>query len=709
MNFVKKCFIIISMLILIILFVTTINKTTNATIDPNMIIVTGKVTDKNNKNIANVEVSFIDTSTNTSSATAVTDLNGEYIVNISEGKYKVEFKYPKKYDTQKINIRKYELYDKNLELGVVYNSELEDKKIKYLDAKFTKDLYEFRLIKNVYSKEEDLEKQIHNLQLNSESEHAFHNLIYEEHKGVTVILSDKQESEIQEYIDNYLNGDYNSIICKPQESMLSILDKIYAKLGKSSKYVNIDTIESENDNSATSIEVELSSPSIIDATAKELKDMTTPDESGSTTFPPSSTSSSESYPDFISGQIKVGNKIHNQKVTVKLVNVNTGSVKKSTSTNNGKYFIAYPGKGRYRLEFEFENTNEFNGQYYEAESISSINCMVETNRTNINKYYTDINYQKEENLDKYTNNVPEKIKGKSASFYVPPITEYYNPNDNKIVKNVTLKERDKFSLTVEENVNKFKIILSNGQVFREYDLKSNPNNENYRIRLFNITMDTKLSYGAKLLVEYEIKVTNNSNIDCKGYTLINRFESLEFDKNQYLLSDTNTKNGNKWEEIDRTEVKSLTGNDNIDNKTTELITYLKLKDGGLGAKKKETHYVTLTRPLDAEDGSTIFNGMSELIEYKNNEGRRNYNNTNLTGDVMNGVIKASNYVTVGEEADTAFSEDIAILPPTGFDIKTLCLLMISSVICLIGFKYLISKKLYLNVKKSKLKRKWNKF
>ena len=358
--------------------------------------------------------------------------------------------------------------------------------------------------------------------------------------------------------------------------------------------------------------------------------------------------------------------------------------------------------------------NDINGQYYEVDDKSysqarqlstTYNCLrnANTNLEKIKNEFNFINYEKEQILDESPNGSESHLKGYSNKFNVSRKSRYFNPNNNRIVAHVRLKERDKFSLTVKKDINKYKIALSNGQIFKQYNFDEN--NEYHKLRLFNITLDTQLSYGAKLYVEYKITVTNNSNIDCTGYTLLNRFENLEYDENQYLLSNINENNGDKWAEIKKEKVKDLLGIED----STNTMTYLKLEDNGLAAGTEECYYITLTRPLDAEDGSTIFNGMSELIEYKNNEGRRNYNNTNLTGDVMNGVIKASNYVTVGEEADTAFSEDIAILPPTGFDIKTLCLLMISSVICLIGFKYLISKKLYLNVKKSKLKRKWNKF
>ena len=673
MKIIRKCFIIMIVLILSILFVITINKFANATTKTNMIMVTGNVTDSKNKNISNVEVSFIDASTNQSVTTTKTDSNGEYIVNVPEGKYKVEFKYPENYNTKKINIHQYELYDKSLELGLVYNSNLEDTKIKYLDAKFTEEQYDFRLIKNSYSKDEEIENQIHSLQLNSESENAFHNLIYEGFKGVTIIFSDMQENEIQSYIDNYLNGDYNSIICKSQESMSNVLDKMYTKLEKKSKSIDIDTVENK--------EIEISSTTIMNVNAEKI---------GNTNLSNGvENSSSGNYPDFISGQIGVENGIHKKKVIIRLVDTETGNVKNTVNTDNGQYFISYPGKGKYKLEFEFENTNDFNGQYYEADTVSSNNCMTETNRENINEFYKKIGYDKEISLDDYINNGNEKIKGKSDTFYVPAISNNYNPNDNKIIKNVLLKQRDKFSLTVDENVNKFKIILSNGQTFKEYDLKTNLGNENYKIRLFNITMDNKISYGAKLLVEYEIKVTNNSNIDCKGYKLLNRFENLEFDQNQYLLSNTKEKNGNKWSFIKKPD-------------GVEPITYIELKSKGIKANKEEKHYVTLTRLLDAENTPTIFNGTAELIEYENDKGRRNYENATLTGNVMDGIIRSGNYTTTMREADTALSEDIVILPPTGFNIRTRYLLIISTIVCLFGFKYLLNNKLlYINLIKSK--------
>ena len=128
----------------------------------------------------------------------------------------------------------------------------------------------------------------------------------------------------------------------------------------------------------------------------------------------------------------------------------------------------------------------------------------------------------------------------------------------------------------------------------------------------------------------------------------------------------------------------------------------------IGEVYSDTFYVTLTRPLDADEGDTSFNGTTEIIEYKNHEGRRNYSNNNLTGNITEGVIKAGNYaVTNIQEADTAVSEDMAILPPTGLDIKTLCLLIFSTMVCITGVKFILNRKMYITFRKKKIRRKFN--
>ena len=72
----------------------------------------------------------------------------------------------------------------------------------------------------------------------------------------------------------------------------------------------------------------------------------------------------------------------------------------------------------------------------------------------------------------------------------------------------------------------------------------------------------------------------------------------------------------------------------------------------------------------------------------------------LLAMLWTGIIRCGNYMATGEkEADTGLSEDIVILPPTGFNIKLSLLLIISTIVNLLVFKYLINYKNYIKRKR----------
>lgn len=161
---------------------------------------------------------------------------------------------------------------------------------------------------------------------------------------------------------------------------------------------------------------------------------------------------------------------------------------------------------------------------------------------------------------------------------------------------------------------------------------------------------------------------------------------------------------NGWE----TTTKDVAANAKSENDfSNEISTYLKIKENLSGSNNEHTYYVTLTKSLSAENGNTNFSGTTELVGYKNVEGRRNYSKTEIKQNKpLENVIKAGNFISGNKEADTGISEYMVVLPPTGIDIKTFCFLIISTIVCLIGFKHLAKNKFFINIKRKKIKNKF---
>jgi len=641
----------------------------------------------------------------------------------------MEYLYPSNYSTLKIDMEQYKLYDKNLELAFIYGNSTTEEQINSFDARFVDMGYDQTrdLIKLKYTNDTagEIGAKIRDVSNEPGVEHAFWKSFNRGWKVLLVVLSNQSREDIVASVPNSIEGTYNITWAnaKNDASTAEILKAIYKCIeldNPDKKYINIDNALTTN-RSVTTLPVEIKSSTIINIKAepKIIQNM--------------------SSGDFITGKVTIAGNTSSPStpklddIRVHLMKGNT-KVAEGQTDENGNYGLAYPGSGTYYLKFMVKDTNKYNGQYYQFRTFNDADVgpipvkkkdpdTRETNKaikeSNIQEIKdelkdVEINYEKENTILSSTS-----LWGKSNSFTIKPYdddidgddttVDIYDPSEHRIKANVFIDEREKFSLTVDTDVNQYKIILSNGQVFKQYNLSTSPNNENFNLRLFNITMDTKLSYGAKLFVEYKITVKNNSSIDCKGYTLLNRFESLEFNKEQYLLHDSNEKNSDKWGQ-NITDISNEINNKLIEgNDNTNTMTFLKLNDTGLNANSEEIHYITLTRPLDAEDGSTIFNGSSELVSYKNDEGRRNYSKKDLTGVITENIIKSGIYCYSGvDDEHIGISEDIAILPPTGFDLLTFCMLALSTTICFIGFKYVITNKIYINFKKQKIKRKWNK-
>jgi len=713
MKILKRCFLIEIILIILFLVLNANFKETVATTDEDKILVTGTVLDDGNNPVQGVTVTY--KNINGSTYNFETTEKGEYYGSVEEGQYTVEYT-TTNYTTQLTRLTQYDRIEYDLELAFIYPPDF-DERIKLFNKKMVEDTYNgtFRRIGNSYSN--DIMKKIEDLERQTNNDNAFHLIPGTgKNKAIAIVITDENTTEIAELMNYKFHVDCYQKIIPTNSTVRNIIDLIYGnEVLKISKRKENEIIP----NSTTNISID--STTIVDFVVKQTAP-TTP----TNTLPLSGNG-------FIKGRItKPGGVVEGVAVTL----IKNDGKKATNKTNElGIYDFGYPGPGTFKLEFNFEDAEGINAQYYRASSpVDYIeqktnepeaiyqNCMKLTNDSEVKAKELEhrmIDYSQETVLDGYVNT--SNLKGISEQFTIKN-SRYrkgkciWNSQQHRIQANVKLEERPKFCLTVNEDVNRYKIVLSNGQVFKQYRFASDPANQYYRdLRLFNITMNSDISYGAKLYVEYIVTVKNISDIMCEGYTLLSRFENLEFDENQYLLENTKEKNKKyKWQKVDKIDIKPplIQYQDN-----TPTMTYLKLESNKhLSKNEVEVFYVTLTRPLDTDDGSAIFNGSSEIIGYKNAEGRRNYSKPDLTGNIIENLAKSGNYyIDINgihfndKEADIAFSENMAILPPTGFDLKTFCFLLMSTIVCLIGSKYIIGNKLYINIKRNKLKRKWNKF
>lgn len=651
------------LLILSFLLLTTIvaNIYSEANADSNLSI-WGYIKDKDGNAKAGITVKIEGTSYSTT-----TNERGYYeISGLEQRNYTIEYDYENSgnsYETDNLEMSQFDKYTDKLEIAYVHGNDtnIDDyiTQIKKITTEQTSGSTSSpRVLDLTYTDERSLRNIINNLRTASNSENAFHKTQISGWRSVTTICYNSSVTYNITHINPLINNNnYDIVIKRYDVAEEEVIKGIYKKImNKESE--NVEDINPIDENNHMEVNIDLKKDSMINVRLKR----------GTTGL-----AIDDSYEGFIRGNIIANGNLVTDKLKITLVK---DSGEKATSyAENGEYKFGYPQAGKYRIEFSFDS-NEINGQNYEVDSnyrnINTTtspeqNCInpSNTNIQELKEKFRKIGYSEEKALD---NNTKEcALTGYTDWFYI-------NGASDRKYGGIVLKEREKFGLEVTSEMTAFKIILGDGQTLAEWSKGNNQEVNNVlstgRNGAFIITMDNELRHGATIYAEYNITVLNNRNIKCEEFTLING-NDLQYNLNSTLLTDINMKSDNKWQGIENSSeyvAEALNSSLKKDN-------YLKLTDTeGIEPGGSKTYKLTLSKLVDAD---CTYSNVVEIVEYKNEQGRRNYNSNGEK-------IEACNYWNDGTiENDTGVSKALMIMPPFGENKKMIIIAVLLVVLLII--------------------------
>ena len=647
------------LLILVLLFLVS-NFYPNAKAASNLSI-WGYVKDKEGKAKEGVIVTVEGSSYN-----ATTNERGYYEINgLSQGTYSLKFDYSNLgnlYETENIEMFQLDKYTDKLEIAFVHDNSIniEDyiaqiKKITTEQASGS--TISPRILDLKYTNEESLRSIINNLRTASNSENAFHKTQINGWKSVAVICYNSSIEYNITHINPLINNNnYDIVIKKYDASEENVIKGIYQRIinNEPEKVENINPTDEDNH---MKVNINLQKDSMVNVRVKRGTVGLVLDDS---------------HDGFISGKVIADGNIVNDRLKITLVK--DSGEKITRYTENGEYKFGYPQVGKYRIEFSFDTT-EINGQNYEVDSnYKSINNTTSPEQNSVNPSDTNIQELKEK-FKKIGYSEERTLDNNTAECALTGYTDWFYINGTYDSKygGIVLKEREKFGLEVNSELTAFKIILSDGQTLADWSKSDNQEVNNVLSTgengAFILTMDNELRYGATIYAEYNITVTNNRNIDCKSFTLVNG-NDLQCDLNSTLLTDTNIKNADiGWKGIE-----------NVDEYVSNVLDsalvkkeYIKLSDE-IKAGETKVYRLKLSKLVDSD---CAYSNVAEIAEYENDQGRRNFNSNNEK-------IRAGNYWNEEiTEADTGISKALMIMPPFGENVKMFIIAICTTILLII--------------------------
>lgn len=337
-------------------------------------------------------------------------------------------------------------------------------------------------------------------------------------------------------------------------------------------------------------------------------------------------------------------------------------------TNEGKYGFNRPDPGEYYLEFTYTG-NEYNGQNYitipnngvsrnEAEEYILNSCTENAERrTEINNYFSIIDNKKtlELNGTDYTNVV---MTAQTDKFTVlPDVIDVVNPGnsytDPKVFANLGLLKREEFEIKLNKRVDAIKFTLADGTVFIDENNYSNPMHK-------LIIIDEELMHGATIQIEYVITIENLKALNCTGVKILDYLDynnnTMTYNGSAKLLTDPSKTNSDfGWEIKTKNELDGIVQNKDILKDSGEYIISNYLEND---ISKELRLVVSLVISTATDSDELAYENMAEIIEYKNNIGRRI---TDLS--VIPGNHNPENIETT--ENDTGIAQRVIIMPPLG--------------------------------------------
>lgn len=433
--------------------------------------------------------------------------------------------------------------------------------------------------------------------------------------------------------------------------------------------------------------------------------------------------------------------IKDVKVTLK-ENIESGKVYEATTDENGDFYISGYIPGDYTLTYTWGDkeyiVQNYKGTVYDKNRYDANVTNKEWYKTDVNTRYTDAidNYNTRKKIDaeiaKVTNKTATTIDKMDSTTPTMGISVQYTTTTTAEVADDIKEERgDKFNcpdfkienidfgiverarqdLALRKRVNTFKVTLANGQVIADMtiDEKGNITGERNHVTymgpsstttpkngLVKLELDNELIQGATVEVEYEIKVTNNSELDyvsedfykygikSGNEVTITPTSIIDYlDKNWGFEAEKNK----EWTVKSLDEIKNIVAKEVYENEDSTIADKTILYTESLkGQKLKPTESATVNLNV-----SKVLSNSDEISLDNESE------ITELTKDGGSKLISTpGNYIPGQEEtkeSDESIAETVIVTPSTGANLEFIVPIMIGVIsLVILGAGVVIIKK-----------------
>lgn len=427
------------------------------------------------------------------------------------------------------------------------------------------------------------------------------------------------------------------------------------------------------------------------------------------------------------------------KVTLK-ENIENGNVYEKTTNDKGDFKIEGYIPGDYTLTYTWGDkeytVQNYKGTVYEKDRYDANVTNKEWYKTDVNTRYTDAidNYNTRKKIDaeiaKVTNKTATTIKTMDSTTPTMGISvEYTTTTTAEVADDIKEERGDKFNcpdfkienidfgiverarqdLALRKRVNTFKVTLANGQVIADMtiDEKGNITGERNHVTYMGpssstgngfvkLELDNELIQGATVEVEYEIKVTNNSELDyvsedfykygikSGNEVTITPTSIIDYlDKNWGFEAEKNK----EWTVKSLDEIKNIVAKEVYENEDSTIadktILYTEsLKGQKLKPAESATVNLNVSKVLSNSDEISLDNE-SEITELTKDGGSRL-------------ISTPGNYIPGQEEtkeSDESIAETVIVTPSTGANLGFIVPVMIGVIaLVILGAGVVIIKK-----------------
>lgn len=427
------------------------------------------------------------------------------------------------------------------------------------------------------------------------------------------------------------------------------------------------------------------------------------------------------------------------KVTLK-ENIENGNVYEKTTNDKGDFKIEGYIPGDYTLTYTWGDkeytVQNYKGTVYEKDRYDANVTNKEWYKTDVNTRYTDAidNYNTRKKIDaeiaKVTNKTATTIDKMDSTTPTMGISvQYTTTTTAEVADDIKEERRDKFNcpdfkienidfgiverarqdLALRKRVNTFKVTLANGQVIADMtiDEKGNIKGERNHVTYMGpssstgngfvkLELDNELIQGATVEVEYEIKVTNNSELDyvsedfykygikSGNEVTITPTSIIDYlDKNWGFEAEKNK----EWTVKSLDEIKNIVAKEVYENEDSTIADKTILYTESLkGQKLKPTESakvnLNVSKVLSNSDEISLDNE-SEITELTKDGGSRL-------------ISTPGNYIPGQEEtkeSDESIAETVIVTPSTGANLEFIVPIMIGVIaLVILGAGVVIIKK-----------------